>query len=207
MHAALFLMLHLLACSGDSDVPAAVVVTQPSQSDDGTPPANATNQLELSLDMKQSSVQWVGAKVTGKHTGGFANVEGDVRVEGGLVVGTRATIQISSLFSDTEKLTKHLLSPDFFNMGSFATSTFEATRIEPHPDVVDMHLVQGKLSLHGLAKEISFPAKITVTEALVHVAAEFTIDRQIFGIDYPGKPDNLIKDAVLIQLDLTYVTP
>ena len=34
--------------------------------------------------------------------------------------------------------------------------------------------------------------------------AEFTIDRKQFGIVYPGMPDDLIKDEVLLKLDLSF---
>ena len=34
------------------------------------------------------------------------------------------------------------------------------------------------------------------------MTAEFTIDRQLWGLAYPGKPDDLIKDQVLIKLDV-----
>ena len=59
------------------------------------------------------------------------------------------------------------------------------------------------MKLHGITRSISFPAAITVSDDAVKVAAEFAIDRQDFNISYPGKPDDLIRDDVVIKLDIT----
>ena len=37
---------------------------------------------------------------------------------------------------------------------------------------------------------------------MVNAEAEFVINRKDFGIAYPGKPDDLIKDDVAIKLSL-----
>ena len=49
---------------------------------------------------------------------------------------------------------------------------------------------------------ITFPAVIKVSPAEVAVNAEFAINRKDFGIVYAGKADDLIRDDVVIRLDL-----
>jgi polyisoprenoid-binding protein YceI len=56
------------------------------------------------------------------------------------------------------------------------------------------------LQLHGVTKSISFPATIKVGGDAVEVDAEFAINHKDFGIVYPGMPDDLIKDDVLLKL-------
>ena len=51
-------------------------------------------------------------------------------------------------------------------------------------------------------KSISFPATITVEEDRVVAQAEFSIKRFDFGIVYKGRADDLIRDDVVIKLDL-----
>jgi len=63
--------------------------------------------------------------------------------------------------------------------------------------------VTGNLELHGVTKSITFPATITVQGDTVAVKAEFAINRKDFGIVYPGKPDDLIKDDVLLRLNIS----
>ena len=54
----------------------------------------------------------------------------------------------------------------------------------------------------GQTKSITFPAKITVGDAEVAVESEFSINRKDFGIVYAGKTDDLIRDDVVIRLNL-----
>jgi polyisoprenoid-binding protein YceI len=42
-----------------------------------------------------------------------------------------------------------------------------------------------------------------VTDAQISANAEFSINRQDFGIAYPGMPDDLIRDLVVVKLSLT----
>ena len=60
----------------------------------------------------------------------------------------------------------------------------------------------GVLDLHGVQKSITFPAKIDVSDSEVGVKAEFSINRKDFKIAYAGAPDDLIRDDVLIKLDV-----
>jgi polyisoprenoid-binding protein YceI len=63
-------------------------------------------------------------------------------------------------------------------------------------------LVTGNLDLHGVTKSISFPADIQVSNDEVTVKAEFAINRRDFGINYRGQANDLIRDNVVIKLDL-----
>ena len=63
--------------------------------------------------------------------------------------------------------------------------------------------VTGDLSLHGVTKSITFPAKLAMDGEAVKVSADFAINRKDFGIVYAGKADDLIADNVAIVLDLT----
>lgn len=63
-----------------------------------------------------------------------------------------------------------------------------------------MDSLSGKLNLHGVDKTIIFPAMIAMEDSTVLLDAEFSINRKDFGIDYPGKADDLIRDGVVIKL-------
>jgi hypothetical protein len=51
--------------------------------------------------------------------------------------------------------------------------------------------------------EVTFPAKIVLTDTLVKAETEFAIDRHLWGISYPGKPDDLIQDKVVLTIVLS----
>jgi polyisoprenoid-binding protein YceI len=57
--------------------------------------------------------------------------------------------------------------------------------------------------MRGVQKEITFDA--TITDAAPYsLKAEFTINRKLWGIEYAGKADDLIKDDVAIIANLTF---
>ena len=149
----------------------------------------------------ESKIGFIGSKVTGNHNGGFTNFVGTVSVaDGKVVTPTEIKIAMASTWSDAEKLTGHLKSADFFDAEKFPTTTFTITAIET---ATDGQKVTGNLALHGVTNSISFPAKIEVAEASLTVKAEFAINRKDFAINYPGKADDLIRDNVVIKLDLS----
>ena len=56
--------------------------------------------------------------------------------------------------------------------------------------------------MHGVTKSISFPATIGVTADAVTVDASFSINRKDFGINYAGASDDLIRDNVVLKLQV-----
>ncbi|MBM3879554.1 MAG: YceI family protein [Verrucomicrobia bacterium] len=149
----------------------------------------------------ESKIGFVGSKVTGSHSGGFTNFAGIFMVDGGKIAGTpQFKIAMHSTWSDNDRLTGHLKNADFFEVDTYPVSTFTATALEPAAG--GQHQVTGNLELHGVTKSISFPAAIEVGAEALTVKAEFAINRRDFNINYPGRPNDLIRDNVVIQLDL-----
>jgi polyisoprenoid-binding protein YceI len=149
-----------------------------------------------------SSIGFVGSKVTGRHEGGFKEFSGTFKTDGKRLLGTANRIEIAmkSTWSDAEKLTGHLMSADFFDVETYPTSVFELLRVTK-AEGENRYTLVGKLTLHGVTKQISFPATVT-RGANGHPAldAEFAINRKDYGIVYPGMPDDLIRDEVVIRL-------
>ena len=146
-----------------------------------------------------SKVDFVGSKVTGSHAGGFKKFEGKITAEGGEVKTAAVKISMNSLYSDNERLTGHLKSADFFEVEKHPTSTFTVTSIAAGEKG---KTVTGNLELHGVTKSITFPADIQVTDNAVTVKAEFAINRKDFNINYAGKANDLIRDNVVLKLDI-----
>ena len=118
----------------------------------------------------------------------------------GSVAAVELTVQTASLFADNDDLTEHLKSDDFFGVETHPEATFETTGIESGSDEEGAtHTVTGNLALHGQTKTIRFPATIRSEGDGIRAEAEFSIDRQDYGITYPGLPDDLIRDGVVIR--------
>ena len=168
---------------------------------DSAKPANAET---LVISPENSKVEFVAAKVTRSHNGSFKQFTGAIDLVKNSVEASRVTIDIqtSSVVTDEDALTKHLQTPDFFDVAKYPKATFTSTKIEASNAGGATHLVTGNFELHGVKKAITFPATITVAPDSVSVNAEFAINRQDFGLVYPGKADDLIRDGVVIKLAL-----
>lgn len=149
-----------------------------------------------------AEVAWVGSKVTGSHDGGFKKVEGRVTLPGEDMeqAVVDITIDTTSIYSDDEKLTSHLKSEDFFAVASYPTASFKSTGIKKTDQNYE---ITGDLTLHGVTKSVSFPADIMLEGDKLKTKAEFAINRKDFEIVYAGKPDDLIRDEVVIKFDIT----
>lgn len=150
----------------------------------------------------ESKIEFTGSKVTGKHDGGFKTFTGHFTVKDGAPVGNdhKVVIDMNSTWSDDERLTGHLKAPDFFDVAQFPQTTFDVTEVKKESD--SAYTVSGNFKLHGVEKNISFPATVTQDGETVKIAATFDIKRKDFGIVYPGKAEDLIRDEVVIRLDL-----
>lgn len=197
------LVLSLTACPDVAkDKPKATVAPAPTTTAALTEPAPLANATPLTFSSEGSSLAFTGAKVTGKHEGGFRTFKGVLEVaENDLSKSrVRVVLEMASVFSDSEKLTGHLKSPDFFGVEQFPQASFVSTAIVKRDGA--RHEVTGDLTLHGVTKRLTFPADIALTGAGADVNAEFAINRKDFGIVYPGRPDDLIADEVLLKLSV-----
>lgn len=203
------LMLALVGCEDPADsVPAAEVTESPSAAAPEAPAAEAPAAAAietLALSPERTTIAFVGSKVTGSHDGGFRDFTGSIAFDPAAPERSRieVTIQTASLFSDNEDLTAHLKSGDFFGVEAFPTARFESTEIRAGGDGNATHTITGQLSLHGQTQTITFPATVNVTDSAVTATSEFSIERQQFGMVYPGRADDLIRDRVVIKLNLS----
>lgn len=201
-------LLALVACAEDvakGKTQAAVTEPPPAAAAAPAPAgASATAGKELAVDKARSKIGALGAKITDQHDIAFPEFEGKVRIDGETVAGVSFTVQVASLQTSPEKLANHLKGPDFFGVEQHPTATFTSAEVKPaaggQGDAT--HEISGDLTLHGVTKRLTFPAKLAVSPTEVTGRAEFAINRQDFGIVYPGKPDDLIKDNVLLTIEL-----
>ena len=163
----------------------------------------AEGRVQYTLVTDQSKVDFVGSKVTGKHDGGFKSIKGTANIEGTSPETSTVEIDIDmkSVWTDDERLTGHLNNADFFDVENHPNAKFVSTKIEKSGSA---YTVTGNLTLRGQTKSIKFPATITLGDDTATVKAEFSINRKDFGIAYAGKPDDLIRDDVVIKLDTTF---
>ncbi|HMO81891.1 MAG TPA: YceI family protein [Pyrinomonadaceae bacterium] len=209
----LFTALSLvLACEDPADNKPSAKLTETNTDDATNARTIALSEAEtgvkgeaLAISPENSRIEFVGSKVTGKHDGGFSRFIGTIDLVDGMVEGSTVTVEIdmASVFTDDERLTEHLRTQDFFEIASYPKSHFRLTKIERDRTAgEDTYAVTGDLELRSVRRSIEFPATIRVNDADVEVVSEFSFNRKDFGIVYSGKADDLIRDRVLMRLNL-----
>jgi polyisoprenoid-binding protein YceI len=209
-----FSMLTLFASCQKSEIanqPAAEVTdTMAASSTAPTGTESAAGTTAANVIKEKSSINFVGAKVTRDHKGKFNNFDGRIEYAAAQPSRISFDIDLNSIETDDEKLTGHLKSPDFFDVATHPKATFTSTSLTAAPagsPAGTTHLLRGTLDLHGQQKEVAIPVKTTQTAEGVRATSEFTINRHDWGISYKGVADDLIKDNVLIKLDLMFPPP
>lgn len=208
--------LTLAACQSEiSDKPAAAVSETAATSvadASSAPPSMASSATAVTAPVikEKSEIRFVGAKVTRDHKGEFNDFDGTVDYVGGRPQGVNFTIDLNSIETDDPKLTQHLKTPDFFDVAKFPLARFTSTSLTEAPAGTPggaTHLLAGTLELHGVKKDVTIPVKAERTADGLRATSEFTINRHDWGISYKGMADDLIKDNVLIKLDLLFPPP
>jgi polyisoprenoid-binding protein YceI len=208
--AVLSFSMFLAACEDPADNKTRAVTSNASTPVSNTAtaaqPAPAAKGESLPVTAENSKVLFTGSKVTGKHEGGFNRFTGSIDLvnEKPEESTVRVDIETASVFTDADGLTKHLQTGDFFEVEKFPKASFTSTKIVPDAAKgANNFTVTGDLELRGVKKSVTFPATIVVSPSDVSVDSEFAINRKDFGIVYAGKADDLIRDDVVIKLDLT----
>ena len=156
---------------------------------------------DFPLTDKNTTVKFIGSKPKGKHEGGFKAVKGTVSVKDNDPTTLKITLDIDmeSLYTDNDKLTGHLKSPDFFGVKTNPKAKFVSTKVEKSGD---SYKITGDLTMLGKTKEISFPAKLAVGADGLTLSSSFSIDRTQWGVGAgfgPGKIDNAVKLTVNVK--------
>ena len=193
--ALLIISVTLVACGDVGDSPEA-------QMQDAVAVTAGSGET-IAIDTSASSINWRAAKVTRTHDGGFHTFEGTVTRLGTEVTGVDITIDTRSVWTDTDRLTGHLKSDDFFDVELHPVAHFVADQFAPVDSMGATHLVTGNLTMHGVTHGVTFPANIQVQDDAVMATADFIINRRDWEINYNGAADDLVEDHVRLILDIT----
>ncbi|MCB0643229.1 MAG: YceI family protein [Phaeodactylibacter sp.] len=183
-----------------------------------TETASAATGTPYMVDPAASMIKWTGAKPTGKsHHGTISIAEGKLLVDNGNVTGGKVALDMNSIdVQDLEagnmrdKLMGHLRSDDFFSVEAHPTGTFEIISVEKADgsDPAVTHRIKGNLTLKGITKAITIPAKVSMDgDKLIAQTPAFTINRTEWDVNYKSTvigtlADELIHDEVGLELNL-----
>lgn len=162
-----------------------------------------TNPPVEKMEIKSSTVNWTGKKITGKHFGTIQLKEGFFLMEGAEIVGGQfvmdmTTIEVTDLQGEMKgKLEGHLNSDDFFGSKNFPTATLVIKKATKDGNTYD---VAAEITIKGVTEPISF----TLTKEGNTANAKLKIDRTKFGIRYGSGSffDNLGDNTIYDNFEL-----
>ena len=175
----------------------------------GTPKKGEKKAVTLAVDTKASKIHWLAKKVTGQHEGTINLASGALVANGTKLTGGEFVIDMKSIVCTdltdegyNKKFIGHITQGDFFEVEKYPTSTFKITKVNGTN-------LTGDLTMHGITKSITFPAKIAVVGGKISATASIPVDRTDFGVKYGSKKffesigDKAIDD--IFNLDITLV--
>lgn len=171
----------------------------------------AAEDKELKFSNDGSTLEFLGAKVTASHPGGFKTFTGKAIINEGTLKKVEVDIDTTTIWAgDTgeakghvnDRLTGHLKSADFFNVEKYPKARFETTKIVAGGEG-GTHTITANLTIMETTKSIAFPATIKIEDGKLSAQAKFKINRSEWGIVYKGMADDLIKEEVGLEFNIS----
>lgn len=140
----------------------------------------------------ESRIEWVGKKVTGAHHGTIAIKEGELLLQGELLVGGRIVADTSSITildiadpAANAQFAGHLASDDFFSSDRYPEAVLEILSMMNDR-------VEASLTIKGITHRLSFPATLDATEDQLTATAKLMVDRTLYDMKF--RSGNFFKD-------------
>ncbi len=174
---------------------------------------NKEGQKKYIIDTKQSVVIWKGSSLfggwegskflgDGSHTGDVDIKKGELLIDNRHLVGGAIEVDMNTIENFVDQRSLNQLPP-FFNVKKFPVAVFAITKVGTGNDgntkvpndgsirVNDGNIkVTGNLTIEGITKEVTFPAKMQFKEGMdgtVVINGALIIDRTDWGINYASE--------------------
>lgn len=162
----------------------------------------------------QSSVNWIGKKVTGQHNGTIDIQEGNFTFTNGDLTGGKVVIDTTSIKildvtdpATNQQFAGHLASDDFFSTEKFHTAFLDITAVEKQ--TADNFLVEGKLTIKAITHPIAFHLEVKNSNNELKASGKIIVDRTKYdmkfrsGNFFTNLGDTLIYNEFELEVDVT----
>ena len=148
----------------------------------GSAPARAES-LRFRIQPEASEITFRATSRLMNAEGHFGRFSGDVVADPARPTGARIslTIEAASLDTGIGMRDNHLRSADFFDIERFPTIAFQSVRVEASGRRAT---VMGRLTLHGVTREIAVPVDVQITETALVASGEFIVNRGEYAMNY-----------------------
>jgi polyisoprenoid-binding protein YceI len=147
------------------------------------PPAAAAQPVRFRIQPEASEIAFRATSRLMNADGRFSRFSGDVVVDPAALTSARISLTIDAASLDTgiEMRDNHLRSSDFFEVERFPTVTFQSVRVEA---AGRRATVVGRLTLHGVTREIAVPIDVQISTTALVASGEFIVNRGEYAINY-----------------------
>jgi polyisoprenoid-binding protein YceI len=157
--------------------------------------SDSTAAAALAIGPDNTSIRFVGASLVNRQPGTFSRFSGRLEFATNDPCDSRLVIEIAmdSVATNIPLLTKHLKRADFFDVEHFPKATFVSTRVEASRAAGATHVLTGSLTIHGVTRTLSIPARFAVSDDLVALDATLEVRQSEFGMEKAArKSDDIV---------------
>jgi polyisoprenoid-binding protein YceI len=170
----------------------------------------SVNAQTKKIDVKTSTIKWVGKNLTGEHSGTVNFKDGAVVFKGKKLTGGSFTVDMTSLTSTDltgeyqGKLNGHLKADDFFGTEKFPTAKLVFKTIGAK--TTDVYTVTADLTIKRITKPVTFDVAVSGNSA----TTAFKVDRTKYDIKsgsgnfFEGLGDKTINDDFELAVVLKF---
>jgi polyisoprenoid-binding protein YceI len=174
--------------------------------------ADATETYEVDAD--HANVKFEVRHFMSRVSGAFNTFEGTISIDRAQPEASSVefTIQANSIDTNNDKRDEHLRSPDFFDVASHPTITFESTSVKKVGE--DSYEVTGDFTMRGVTKSITLPVRVLGEmkdpwgNQRIGFETSTTIDRKRYGVSWNQTLDQgglILGDDVEVSIHLEAV--
>ncbi|MBT3071913.1 YceI family protein [Rhodomicrobium sp. Az07] len=164
--------------------------------------ASDARATEWSVDPQKSAIAFEATGSGFVTKGTFKAFRSEVEFDPAMPEQTsvRVLIDVRSVSTGQGDVDQALLSPDFFDPARFPTAEFVARSAKPAGK--GKYVLEGRLTMKGVAKPVSLPFSIATSNGAASVKGETVIDRLEFGVGPQTVAGYAVEKDVKLSIDL-----
>jgi polyisoprenoid-binding protein YceI len=134
------------------------------------------------INVSESSIHWLGEKITGQHEGNINLLSGSLIIENGSLIGGDFVVDMNSIAptdlkgESAKKLEGSLKSEEWFDVGKHAQAKLVFTSVVSQDE--GLYNVTGDFTIKGKTNPATFELQVNDLEA----TAKVIIDRTLYNI-------------------------
>jgi polyisoprenoid-binding protein YceI len=182
--------------------PIAPVTSVPTRGVDGPRPPDSMGGTLL-IGPENTSIRFVGASLKNRQPGSFGRFAGQLALPSNDPRDARLSIEIDmdSVNTDIPLLTTHLKRADFFDVEHYPKAIFLSSRVEASSAEGATHMIIGELTVHGVTRTLTIPARFAVSAEQVALDAKIALRQSDFGMERAArKTDDVVPITVSTRL-------